>query len=491
VNAENTKIAQAFPRLFERPSSYNIYHAFEEQSQYVVTQGYSGAMKRISKELFDWLQSGMRTDHLPSEGDYKWLREQYFLTRKTPLQEQKLVKQVLKAATERQSKDASIVVILNYDCDFRCRYCFERESVQLPRPRSSLSSLRTTTDRGILKTGMSDQVMNSAFEFIESKKVKEITLFGGEPFLPDETNQKITRSFIAGLKKRQITMSVVSNGANWQHYIDLFDPNFLTSIDVTIDGPKHIHDKRRIGPGKKQTFETIIQNIRKALDLGIKVHCRLNVDKTNVAEIHGLNNVFEENRFYKRKGQFVCYLANVTNSSIKNKKENFGPIEMYESAINQHLTQQECHDYSSGCSDSQPSFNIDYLPPEVGQICDALEGKKLLSRKFNFCSAYTGMYVLDPFGKIFSCWELVNLDTAYIGKFHPRVEMFYDKLHAWRGRSSEVTAKSCLECPYVLLHGSGCQAQSFRETGELWERDCQDFPEVFKFSLKTALRHCL
>jgi hypothetical protein len=47
--------------------------------------------------------------------------------------------------------------------------------------------------------------------------------------------------------------------------------------------------------------------------------------------------------------------------------------------------------------------------------------------------------------------------------------------------------KECLSCRHVLLHGSGCQAEAFRRTGEYYERDCQQYPEEFEIAVRFAL----
>ena len=117
-----------------------------------------------------------------------------------------------------------------------------------------------------------------------------------------------------------------------------------------------------------------------------------------------------------------------------------------------------------------------------------LDGKQEnLSPKISYCSAYTSLVILDPYGKIYPCWDFVDNEEHQIGTFHPEVNYYNKNLDLWRGRGREVLTKECLECPYVLLHGSGCQAEAHRRTGDYWQRDCEDFPFQFDLAVKAAL----
>ena len=97
------------------------------------------------------------------------------------------------------------------------------------------------------------------------------------------------------------------------------------------------------------------------------------------------------------------------------------------------------------------------------------------------------MQVLDPHGRIFACWDFADDDANAIGRFHPRLESFAPAIQRWRGRIDEMLVGDCLSCPYVLLHGTGCQSAAFNREGEFWVRDCQDFPEEFELAVQGAV----
>ena len=51
---------------------------------------------------------------------------------------------------------------------------------------------------------------------------------------------------------------------------------------MTIDGPKDVHDSRRISCDGKSTFDLLISNVNKLIDSGLDVIVRINVDKENI-----------------------------------------------------------------------------------------------------------------------------------------------------------------------------------------------------------------
>ena len=121
------------------------------------------------------------------------------------------------------------------------------------------------------------------------------------------------------------------------------------------------------------------------------------------------------------------------------------------------------------------------------ELEELLSKKTRLRYKFSYCGAYTSLAVLDPFGRIYPCWDFVDNLDHQIGEFHPKVVYNDVVTDLWRGRDREVLQKDCLSCPYVLLHGSGCQAEAYRQTGKYWERNCEDFPFQFDLAVKAAL----
>ena len=105
------------------------------------------------------------------------------------------------------------------------------------------------------------------FKIIKGRNKKEFALsfYGGEPLLNFENIKRIvdfSKKLFNGWK---LTFSITTNGTLINNEII----DFLISNDfqilISIDGPKAIHDAKRIFPNGKGSFELIMNNLEKIL----------------------------------------------------------------------------------------------------------------------------------------------------------------------------------------------------------------------------------
>ena len=115
-----------------------------------------------------------------------------------------------------------------------------------------------------------------------------ITIMGGEPLL--KCNIKTVEYIFKQAKKREYSIDIVSNGVDLNYYIDLFNEykDTLNHIQITVDGIKEIHDKRRIFHDGRGSFDLIMKNMKLAIENDILIILRVNVDDTNINELPDL-----------------------------------------------------------------------------------------------------------------------------------------------------------------------------------------------------------
>jgi len=421
-----------------------------------------------------WLKSGMREGSV-SPDVHARLLQRGFLTTRSEAEEQTVVRTALTRHIDHVARESTFTVILSYDCNFRCTYCSQRV-VQLKGSK-------------YLKEGMSDEVMDAAFSFMDEYGPKSsITLFGGEPFAPG--NEHRVERFLEWVRRRGTPSTAVSNGYDWDTFKDLIKPDVIRQVQITVDGPPEVHNRRRIALGTKDSFWTIISNIRWALDSGIAITLRINCDRTNVEKLEQLTRILIEEGLHGHD-RFAAYLAPVQgNGVMKNHEPLFNYGEMYGKLLDAPDAGgcQSCGNHSAGAGAGETPFNTDFLPSMRHELRDCLEGKQPgLSYNYVYCGAYTNLFTLDPHGRLYACWDYVDDPKHAVGAFHPQVEFRDEQLAVWRKRGEEVLMKQCLACPYVLLHGSGCQAEALRQTGNYWERDCQDYSVQFDLAMKAAM----
>tara|TARA_B100000959_G_scaffold23617_1_gene22842 strand:- start:693 stop:2162 length:1470 start_codon:yes stop_codon:yes gene_type:complete len=451
-----------FPQLSLRNSDYSISVVSEESDQWMLVHGYSGAVDSVDKLTFEWVQRGLNGPP-PSSDVIKHLAKRGYITTKTSLEEQAIVSERAQKLRTSQVIKPTYTIILSYDCNFRCTYCAQRTTQR--------------KGRGHLDHGMSDEMLDSALSFMEATPSDDITLYGGEPFI--QANAVRARRLLRWARDRSTPVHCISNGAEWRDFDDVFDPEHISGIQVTLDGGPEIHDRRRVGLGKKQTFWGIIENVEWALKRGIPIVCRVNTDRTNIFDLPELTEILQQRKFYDY--DFSLYLAAVTDNTVMKTGALFEPGELFDRVLDVHT--EACNEADTG----NVLFNSDYLPDFRHQLTQALNENKPLQYRGLYCGAYTSMYTLDPRGLLYACWDVSDDSDNAIGTFFPKVEYFDTVVDRWRGRIDSVLLKDCLTCPYVLLHGSGCQAKAYRENGEYFERDCQEFPREFEIAAKAAL----
>lgn len=166
-----------------------------------------------------------------------------------------------------QTNNFSMTIAPTFSCNFACPYCYENAR------------------DGFMSQEVMDAICIEVEKAAENKKTTHVTWYGGEPLLAKNIMWELSDKFISYSKKFGTNYSamIVTNG-----YLldDETIKNFLKykiiRAQITIDGPADVHNnRRRLRNSSKPTFEIILNNAKKALDAGINIAIRINIDKTN------------------------------------------------------------------------------------------------------------------------------------------------------------------------------------------------------------------
>ena len=74
----------------------------------------------------------------------------------------------------------------------------------------------------------------------------------------------------------------------------------VQTIQITLDGPPHIHDKRRYGVNKEKTFNQILENLKYVSKCFKDTVIRINVDDENASHIKELIDILHNNEFDRK-----------------------------------------------------------------------------------------------------------------------------------------------------------------------------------------------
>jgi uncharacterized protein len=148
--------------------------------------------------------------------------------------------------------------------------------------------------RGDRMTRMMDRVM-AAIADPASDELR-LTWFGGEPLMAMRTIQDMSRHFVPEARRRgkTYTASVVTNGSllDLRKLAVLNDECAVSWIEVTLDGPREIHDQRRKMKNGRATFDRLVDLLSSVIQQdrfpALKFGLRVNIDVANQDHISAL-----------------------------------------------------------------------------------------------------------------------------------------------------------------------------------------------------------
>src|SRR5262249_30506068 len=113
---------------------------------------------------------------------------------------------------------------------------------------------------------------------------RNIGLFGGEPLL-GANRPTVERILGRAAELGGVARWALPTGPDLAASPALRGPAGTSRLQITLDGPPAEHDARRIYADGSGSYARIAGNITMALELGVGVSVRLNVDRTNLAEL--------------------------------------------------------------------------------------------------------------------------------------------------------------------------------------------------------------
>lgn len=447
TNYPTTKIMSVL-----RTSSYTITVPLDKE-QCLLMHGYSGAMDVVDSYIAKALTNSehMLTDELVNTDICQQLQKRAYLTTKNEEEERQYVARLANALHKKdQLLHASFTVLITYDCNFRCPYCFEKND--------AVEKLHSR----VMKRETVDCMYKCIDEIMKEKRIKStnIMLYGGEPLL--EENVEIVNYIVTEGVKRGYTFSAITNGYDLNYFTNLLSEDKIKDIQVTIDGMEAMHNSKRVHRDGVPTFKKIINNIGIVLDKGVRVTIRYNTDKTNFNQLIELKKYFESigytqyEKFSIDSARLAEYEAKLDTSKLYSQKEFIAEHEKMD-------TGNICHDYNMSA-----------------RIRSAIRHKKPLPYSAVFCSSQFGNYIFDPMGKVYPCLEVVGKPQYQIGEYLTgSVKWYKEEREKWQ-RSNVMSFPTCRKCKYALLCGGGCYAHN------IVSHRCAQMGEIIKYAVRKA-----
>lgn len=480
-----------------RTSSYTIYVDLpDNRSEMLLVHGYTGAYDRVSRRVASFLRSREarraprplygewspepevpEDSEPPSEEVVRLLEQRGYLTPLAPEDEEKLFARLAEKLHERSTRRTpSYVFMPTYNCNLRCSYCFQ-------------DYMRTDPGFGHLLRTMSPAMVDRIFTAIPRIEAlhdlraadgvqRRVGFFGGEPLLA-ENRDVVGRIVEKAQALGKTEFWAVTNGTELDAYRGLLGPEGIARLQITLDGPPDEHDRRRIYADSSPSFERIAGNVTWALELGVRISIRLNLDRHNLGDLPRLAEEIHA-RGWPAHRTFSAYSAPIHAINEKtDKKSTMNSWELDQALVRMH------QEHPRTTVIGRPDEAIRLRARKVFE-----EGDEILpDLRPSFCGAHSQMYILDPFGDVYACWEKTGDPRIRIGHItaEGEWESQHEVLHTWRSRSV-ASNPVCRRCRYALHCGGGCAVLALGQIGKLHANYCDGFASRFRSSIAEAYR---
>lgn len=505
-----------------KTSNYVIYVHVPETDEYYLVHGYSGAVDKVSPEVVQYMLDHADPNHTwhtkdqeivretlrgrelgePSAGALGTLKSRGYLTDMSSAEERRYVERLTGFLHDKKvaGTPPGFMFIPTYECNLRCPYCFETET------RVELGKLK------VLQNVMFPEMVDAAYKCMdmlvagrfpgraeEKQRGGKITLYGGEP-LTLETLPIVEYIFEEGVK-RGYNFSAITNGVDLHHFLHLLGPGKIDFLQITLDGPKEIHNRKRIGPRYKGgTYDRIVENIKLALATGVHVSVRFHVDFNNIARTKELADDLKRENLHEHKNfTLYTYPIHMFHRGVETPTYPLMGLHHMHAEVGRmskaFLAEQEAQAAASPEPKKRELKVLNVRMPDDGirsKLKSYLGGQLagLFGGGIEPCAATTGLYIFDPFWKIYSCWDNVGMAGHETGTYSPDGPVLNDMHHDWLSRSP-ATIEECKDCKYALFHFGGCASLPIGSKGTIFAPACYDFQDNFIHGARKFLRQGL
>jgi uncharacterized protein len=346
----------------------------------------------------------------------------------------------------------ALCLITTRDCNLRCKYCYAFDSGK----------------KGGLD--MSFKIAKEAIDYLcqinPDSAGYSIVFFGGEPLMNKKLMDEVIDYCYKEIKEKRnklLGFAMTTNGIVMNDNIAQYlkDNNF--SLQVSMDGLKENHDKNRIFPNGKGSYDTIMENIKHLK--------RINVPFVIHSTFDPLINLFETLKELESLENPFGYGLMVDVEGASKDTTNYGKYDIlalrndYEKIIEFYLSKY---------------LNNETIYCQNIQTC-LLQIKNRMTKEIG-CTSGISMISIMPDGTIIPCQNLQKLENFYEGKItDPVIEK--NKNYVNNVNDNE----TCKKCWMKYLCGGGCYYEKYMTNGNTIDPPLSKC-EVFKIQAEYFLK---
>ncbi|HUW19847.1 MAG TPA: radical SAM protein [Sedimentisphaerales bacterium] len=414
-----------------KPSIYNWRFAYSEQYD-IWFNGFTEAAILTDRKTSANVQKVLNTEPLSESADPLVLQQSRLFTNllcaagfvvDSNFDESEALR--VRHIAGRISKDSRIGLTIapTMDCNLACPYCYAYKQAD--------SHMNFRTRDGVIAFVEKLIQFNKA-EFLS------VSWVGGEPLVAFDVMKELIDAFLDICESNDCSYShyLTTNGILLDQEIirDLTEgPVPLSRIQITLDGPRDIHDAKRKFKTGEGTYDCIIKKLELLrgkchVDVRINVDNKLTCDQAAevINELHSRNMVgfFQE----KRMGYYLAPIAASTAKCASQGPVCFNRAEFAEFA--KAVYKKAGH-----------GFMLAGFPQTKPLYCG------MLSRN---------SYAIDSEGRLTKCWEAMGNPDRCIGHISEPVNLNSKVLREWLLHDPLTDNNRCIKCRYLPICMGGC-----------------------------------
>lgn len=331
------------------------------------------------------------------------------------------------------NRSLNIKLVMNLDCNLECKYCFEGS-----RKGKHYMTKRTASD----------------FIAYVTKKIKTkgdfkelvLTFYGGEPLLSMELIESISRrlKLVAAEHGIRFSTYLVTNGTLLtKKIVKLLKLLGLKEAQVTVDGPRNIHNSFRPFKSGAKSFDKIMNNVK---------------------DVRGLINICLTGNFtrynYEKFPRLLSWLKRNTLGPGRIKSVQFSPVA------------SERSDFGP------PDFHDGWSSLDEPWLFEAFlyTREEILKKGFRFAKVAPGLCMMEYEnnilvnynGDIYKCPGLLGREEFRIGDLTSGIKDYRVSHNLDNWKNAE-----CLDCSYLPLCFGGCRYMKYVRDGNMDGVDCR------------------
>lgn len=330
----------------------------------------------------------------------------------------------------------TLVLNVNTGCNLSCTYCYKED---LSAPAQGKLMGAETARRSI------DLLMDEGGDY---GKVN-LVFFGGEPL----SNLPLIREAVAYAEERgkarglKVDFSLTTNATLLTEETIAYLDDHHFGITVSMDGPKHLHDMRRVTVGGKGTYDVVARKVEMLLSryrsrpVGARVTLTAGVTEVETIFAHLKNEL----------GFAEVGLAPVTSGD--NARFNLSEDEL--AAVFAGL-RNLAEDYRAAAREGRYTgfTNIHKL------VSDLTLGR----RKSLPCGAGVGLLAVDHQGDLHLCHRFTGSSLPNFGSVSAGIDK--PRLGAFLSEAADHEGDGCATCRIRTLCAGGCYHERYARYGD-------------------------